>query len=46
MEISSGSSSYSYSLDSVTWTSSIEGSAQGDELALVRVDNGVEVRSD
>jgi hypothetical protein len=46
MEISSGSSSYSYSLDSVTWTSNIEGSAQGDGLALVRVNNGVEVRSD
>ena len=46
MEITSGSSSYSYSLDSVTWTSNIEGSAQGDRLALVRINNGVEVRSD
>ena len=46
MEISSGSSSYSYSLDSVTWTNNIDGSAQGDEVALVRVNNGVEVRSD
>jgi|GEM_PF-457469 hypothetical protein len=46
LEISSGSSSYTYSLDSITWTSNIEGSAQGDEIALVRVNNGVEVRSD
>lgn len=44
--ISSGSSSYSYSLQGVSWASDIQGSASGSEVSIVRIDGGLEVRSD
>lgn len=45
LDISSGSSSYSYSLEGVTWASDFGGSVEGDQLTLVRVNGNVEVRS-
>ena len=45
LEISSGGSSYSFSLESVAWTSRIQGSARGEQFDIVRVDGGVEVRA-
>lgn len=45
LNIESGGSDYTYSLKGLTWASDLGGSASGTEFEIVRVENGVQVRS-